>query len=1128
MSLPFVVSSPDVKRIATFLLVQTLLLFASSAAGANTRLAIGTLGLTPESRNAALVDIVTSHLSAASGFDLVERRELNAVFKEASLGLSGVVRAKDAVRVGALLRAEQFLLGSSISVNGTNRLILRLVDARTGMIRSISVFRDNSTLEALAAEIAEFAREEIKHPLQENRDFLAVGVMQNLGVNNRFSDFPAQLRGSVAAALSGKVTVLERDVISFLANEVRMDMAGLTDSEGKPSRPMQFGFWIVDGFYQSYEIAEPEVQLRLRLERVLGGQQSFLIQGKPDEQYFAKICHTIEQAMKKPAEAGQPVPPTRKGEIEALEARARQLVDYRSIGSQKPRINPRSIWIRTADNPDKMKNALNEATRVFESILLLDPENNAAKMQLAGCLIHDFRRLGEFTGGTPEQKARAADYFREVVATGDAEYADDARISLALSCGGIEGINLLHQFEVAAKEPAQKERFRYHRSDLLRLAEHRYPVEAVMPCLRAQLLDELADLKHSTNEPVKVSLDTVLFGYRFDPQIRERVINALLPELLEKFPDLRPHILLAASAEQTTADSPVTAQFFASLKECEEHPERVWRSSSYFRHLSSTIEEETDVRLHGGCTRYQRSFDNRQYATVVTGSLARQRAAEKGLAPPLTTIGKMRLAESYMALEKWKEALEVFNELPEASPQAKNECRRHLGAASESEEMPDTEWKDQSDLGKVGLAYLCIERRQYSTAIAILESMGHRTVRMNRSGPWGYAFTPVLPALVADACRAKSGKPLINDPMRFELGETPYVHFIRDGPRMFSFEAEGEDLWIGVYSQIKMFRGEGPFAALKPMELHEFERTTRTGNTSLCVSSNYIWAGTFDDGLLEFDRRTKACRRLTMKDGLLLNGISGLKLQGQTLWIAYVNGANGAIGTLDLGNHKFSALTPALSPQAGMNSQPHYDQVRLDDIHQAPRLPIYSMTEGEPGEMWFAVDEKGVQRFRISDAKWDTPYRMAGPNSYFPAMAANTRQGVLLLANREHRSLDGEKSRSGGLVFYDYRKNRPSVLQIHQGLPSNDLTAVALDGRIAWVGGRGFVAIVDVQERKVLRIAYVSASRIRGIQLGRVHAWIQVSCGEPADPEYSGSAWTGVYRLNRSEIEAAVYTADRN
>src|SRR5439155_3231740 len=118
-----------------------------------------------------------------------------------------------------------------------------------------------------------------------------------------------------------------------------------------------------------------------------------MLQGKPDEQYFAKICNTIYRAINQPADADQTVPPTRKGEIAALEGRARELVDYRSIGQTKPRVFPRSISPRTADNPDKVKNALEEATRVFESILLLDSDNNAAKMQLAGCLIYEGRGM---------------------------------------------------------------------------------------------------------------------------------------------------------------------------------------------------------------------------------------------------------------------------------------------------------------------------------------------------------------------------------------------------------------------------------------------------------------------------------------------------------------------------------------------------------------------------------------------------------------------------------------------------------------------------------------------------------------------------------------------------------------
>ena len=66
------------------------------------------------------------------------------------------------------------------------------------------------------------------------------------------------------------------------------------------------------------------------------------------------------------------------------------------------------------------------------------------------------------------------------------------------------------------------------------------------------------------------------------------------------------------------------------------------------------------------------------------------------------------------------------------------------------------------------------------------------------------------------------------------------------------------------------------------------------------------------------------------------------------------------------------------------------------------------------------------------------------------------------------------------------------------------------------------MAVVDVQERKVLRIAYVSASRIRRIQLGPTHAWIAISCWKEAEPDYCGNAWTGVYRIDRAAIESGV------
>ena len=238
----------SVKHLSAFLFLQIILLCSLSVAVANTRLAIGSFGLASEKLDGELADLIAVHLSKVSSLDLVERRELKKTLNEATLSLTGLTKAKNAVRVGALLRADQFLLGTTVPINGTNHFIVRLVDGRSGAMRAINVFRD-SPLDTLAGNIAGFVSAEVERPLQEQRDYLAIGVIQNLGVNNRFSDFPAQMRGSIAANLSGKVIVLERDVISFLATEVRMNLAGLTESAVSTNARIQFGFWIVDGFY---------------------------------------------------------------------------------------------------------------------------------------------------------------------------------------------------------------------------------------------------------------------------------------------------------------------------------------------------------------------------------------------------------------------------------------------------------------------------------------------------------------------------------------------------------------------------------------------------------------------------------------------------------------------------------------------------------------------------------------------------------------------------------------------------------------------------------------------------------------------------------------------------------------
>jgi len=165
------------------------------------------------------------------------------------------------------------------------------------------------------------------------------------------------------------------------------------------------------------------------------------------------------------------------------------------------------------------------------------------------------------------------------------------------------------------------------------------------------------------------------------------------------------------------------------------------------------------------------------------------------------------------------------------------------------------------------------------------------------------------------------------------------------------------------------------------------------------------------------------------------------------------------------------------------------------------------ITEADPGEMWFIVGLKGLQRFRCAEGSWRAFWSpviyttdpavnkrltenqsqksmsiLNNPGGSYSSIAPDPRHGrVLLTATDWEGGRSNEKSNSGGLLIFDYRDNGLKTVRLEQGLPSNQATAVATDGRFAWGGGRGYVAVVDVDALKVLRIGYMSAGTIQRI-----------------------------------------------
>ena len=241
------------------------------------RMAIGWLGLPDETQNLQAADLVTAQLTGAKGLELVDRQSFDKVLRELEMSLSGLVRAGDALRVGKLLRADWFLLGSAYSVGGTNGIVARIVDARTGILRDIGVFQGGKDLPLLAAGLADFARQcRQAATTAKPRVFLALGGFADVGVNARQSAFPAQLRAYLTGAYQhSNLTLLEREAVGALLQEVRLDLAGLADTaNGTEPPPLESAFWLVDGYFQSYETSGFEVELVLHVNQLLAGAQA--------------------------------------------------------------------------------------------------------------------------------------------------------------------------------------------------------------------------------------------------------------------------------------------------------------------------------------------------------------------------------------------------------------------------------------------------------------------------------------------------------------------------------------------------------------------------------------------------------------------------------------------------------------------------------------------------------------------------------------------------------------------------------------------------------------------------------------------------------------------------------------
>jgi serine/threonine protein kinase len=100
-------------------------------------------------------DLLFAKLAAKDGIPLVDRADLQKVFAELKLGLSGAVKPDSAARVAQLTGARLLLWGSVLHVDKRRYLIAKLVSAETGQILGLSV--DAPATDELGPQVGKLA-----------------------------------------------------------------------------------------------------------------------------------------------------------------------------------------------------------------------------------------------------------------------------------------------------------------------------------------------------------------------------------------------------------------------------------------------------------------------------------------------------------------------------------------------------------------------------------------------------------------------------------------------------------------------------------------------------------------------------------------------------------------------------------------------------------------------------------------------------------------------------------------------------------------------------------------------------------------------------------------------------------
>ena len=127
-----------------------------------------------------------------------------------------------------------------------------------------------------------------------------------------------------------------------------------------------------------------------------------------------------------------------------------------------------------------------------------------------------------------------------------------------------------------------------------------------------------------------------------------------------------------------------------------------------------------------------------------------------------------------------------------------------------------------------------------------------------------------------------------------------------------------------------------------------------------------------------------------------------------------------------------------------------------------------------------------AMRFLPGEKRWEgLPLDCSG---VFSAMAISEK--YMVFPCYEPGGWSSATTQFGGLLIYDVQRRHCRRLAVADGLPNVDLRSAAVDGDKGWIGGRGFLAVVDLPSARMEKLCKLRAvHRVRCLELVGNDVW---------------------------------------